>query len=318
MGNITFSVIIAVAPDRTPEVLDSLERQNYPRDSYEIIVKRGHNTSENRNSGVKEARGEYIAFVDDDAIVEPYWLKKAEEFFERYPEIDVVGGPQLTPPDETTFGYASGIALASVFGGASIRNRYRKGKLNLKSDERELTSANIFCKKKVFEKVLFNKYFWPGEDPVFFNELVRRGIKLAYCPDIYIYHRRRNTPVSLFKQIFRYGYVRPKIKSIKKTHISSSLFAVPSIFIVYLIFLPLLLISRKFFVLPLLIYILATIILSFTIAIKERKYKELLILPFVFFLIHIGYGTGFLCGLIRKLKGDKNGYRYKRNLQGLF
>jgi len=146
MGGIKFSIIVAVAPDRTPEVIEWLKRQDYPEDRYEIIIKKGPNTSENRNSGVNEAKGEIIAFVDDDAIVGNDWLKKAEDFFQKYPEIDVVGGPQLTPYDDTAFGYVSGVAFASIIGGASIRNRYRKGMLNLNSDERELTTANVFCK----------------------------------------------------------------------------------------------------------------------------------------------------------------------------
>ncbi|MCM8829953.1 MAG: glycosyltransferase [Candidatus Omnitrophica bacterium] len=302
MDDIKFSIIVAVAPERTPEVIKYLENQDYPKDKYEIIVKKGPNTSRNRNDGVKEAKGVYIAFVDDDAIVETGWLKKAEDFFEKYPEIDVVGGPQLTPPDDTTFGYASGIALASIIGGASIRNRYRKGKLNLNSDERELTSANIFCKKDIFKETIFNPAFWPGEDPVFFNELINHKIKLAYCPDIYIYHRRRNSPADLFKQIFRYGYVRPKIKTVKKTGKSSYLFVIPSLFILYLILLPLLVLTNIIFLIPIVIYIITLFIFSCIIIVQNKNIKYLLVLPVVFFIIHTGYGTGFLCGSVKNGK----------------
>ncbi|MCX8082121.1 MAG: glycosyltransferase, partial [bacterium] len=262
MDDIKFSVVVAVAPERNPEVIQYLKNQDYPEDRYEIIVKKGANTSQNRNDGVKESKGKYIAFVDDDAIVEKDWLKKAEEFFEKYPEIDLVGGPQLTPMDDTPFGYASGVVLSSILGGASIRNRYRKGKLNLNSDERELSSANIFCKKSVFEDIEFNPAFWPGEDPVFFNELIRKEKKLAYCPELYIYHRRRSTPRSLFIQVFRYGYVRPKIKNVKKTGIYSYLFIIPSLFVLYLVLLPFLSIVNIFFLIPASIYFLTIIIFS--------------------------------------------------------
>ncbi|MDD3725951.1 MAG: glycosyltransferase [Candidatus Ratteibacteria bacterium] len=311
MENIKFSVIVAVAPERTPEVIKWLKNQDYPEGKYEIIVKRGPNTSQNRNDGVKEAKGKYIAFVDDDAIVERNWLKKAEEFFEAHPDIDVVGGPQLTPPDDTAFGFASGIVFASILGGASIRHRYKRYKLNLNSDERELTSANLFCKRNVFEKEMFDPAFWPGEDPVFFSELIGKGIKLAYYPELYIYHRRRSSPAGLFKQVFYYGYVRPKIKSTKKTGVTSFLFGIPSLFVIYLVLLPLLLVWNKIFLLPILIYLFLIFLFACVISVKEKRGEYLLLIPVTFFIIHIGYGTGFLCGSVNRLLSMKKNRRSK-------
>jgi len=303
MGRIKFSIIVAVAPDRNPEVIKTLKEQDYPSDKYEILIKRGPNASVNRNVGVKEAKGEIIAFIDDDAIVEKNWLIKAERFFVDHPEIDVVGGPQLTPLEDNWWGYISGIALANMLGGASIRNRYRKGLLNLNSDERDLTTANVFCRREVFLKAKFNSNFWPGEDPVFFNELVSKGKRLAYYPDLYVYHRRRDNMLSFIKQIFSYGFVRPGIKSIKKTKKSSFLFLVPSIFVLYLFFLPLLFRMKNVFFLPLLVYIIIVSIISVIFFIKEKKYKYLMILlPFIFLLIHVSYGFGFIFGFLKASK----------------
>jgi len=303
MGGIKFSIIVAVAPDRTPEVIEWLKKQDYPEDRYEIIIKKGPNTSENRNSGVNEAKGKIIAFVDDDAIVENDWLKKAEDFFQEYPEIDVVGGPQLTPYDDTAFGYVSGVALASILGGASIRNRYRKGMLNLNSDERELTTANVFCKKEVFTKAVFNSNFWPGEDPVFFNELVAKRVKLAYYPELYIYHRRRSSIPSLAKQIFNYACVRPSIGSTRKTKKTSFFFIVPSLFVLYLVLLPFLAGWNLLFLLPLALYIAIILAVSSIILVKETSHKKaLLLLPFVFLIIHISYGIGFIWGILKQFR----------------
>ena len=302
MDKMKFSVVVAVAPDRTPEVIESLKRQEYSAENYEVIVKRGNNTSDNRNSGVKESRGEIIAFVDDDAILEKDWLRKADDFFLRHPEVDVVGGPQLTPADDTLLGHASGDALASILGGASIRNRYRKGELNLNSDERELTSANVFCRKNVFDIAMFDRRFWPGEDPVFFNELVAKGLKLAYCPELYIYHRRRGEMSGLAVQVFRYGYVRPQIRNTGKTETTNFLFLVPSVFLVYLICLPILIRLNKVFSMPLLAYVILVIAVSLILSAKAGRYRQFLLLPAVFFTIHVSYGTGFLCGFVNNLK----------------
>ena len=45
-----------------------------------------------RNAGVKAAKGDVVAFTDDDAMVEPRWLSAIENAFARDPKIGVVGG----------------------------------------------------------------------------------------------------------------------------------------------------------------------------------------------------------------------------------
>ena len=80
------------------------------------MLKRGLNPSENRNNGAKRAKGEIIAFLDDDAVIDVNFLKEAEEFFDKHPEIDIVGGAQLTPKWQKGFAKLSGYALSSKFG----------------------------------------------------------------------------------------------------------------------------------------------------------------------------------------------------------
>jgi glycosyltransferase involved in cell wall biosynthesis len=44
------------------------------------------------NLVVKEARGEYILWTDDDVLVEPDWLRQYVTAFQRYPNAEVFGG----------------------------------------------------------------------------------------------------------------------------------------------------------------------------------------------------------------------------------
>src|SRR6187397_2844848 len=46
-----------------------------------------------RNTGLREARADLIAFVDDDVLVSPGWLDALAEGAERHPEADAFGGP---------------------------------------------------------------------------------------------------------------------------------------------------------------------------------------------------------------------------------
>src|SRR3989344_7895011 len=186
------SIVIAVAPNRDAEVLSSLKNVDYPKKNYEVIVVKGLNPSENRNNGVKKAKGDIIAFIDDDAIVHKDILKNAERFFNKYKNIDIIGGPQLTPKNDKWFARISGYALESYFGANKMSKRYKIGKLDFDADENSLTSANCFVRKNVFKKINgFNVKLFPGEDPEFFAMAKKNGFKIAYAPNVVIYHRRR-------------------------------------------------------------------------------------------------------------------------------
>jgi GT2 family glycosyltransferase len=45
-----------------------------------------------KNTGIRAASGEILAFTDDDAVVDPQWLGRIERAFNRDPQIGIVGG----------------------------------------------------------------------------------------------------------------------------------------------------------------------------------------------------------------------------------
>ena len=103
--------------------LESLCHQNLPEDDYEVLVvdnastddteavarsfcgDRAHFTymlepvlghSKARNCGLREARGHYVAYLDDDAVAEPEWLEAIlAAFAEAEQEPGCVGGKTL-------------------------------------------------------------------------------------------------------------------------------------------------------------------------------------------------------------------------------
>jgi len=312
MGKYKFSIVIALAPNREAEIVKSLKKINYGKNNFEIIIERGRNPSKNRNKGTKKAKGEIVVFLDDDAIIDKNILKNAEKFFNKYPQIDIVGGPQLTPKDEKGFAKISGYALSCKFGAWKISNRYSGEKLILNADETMLTSANMFCKKKVFEKIRFNPLLYPGEDPDFIARAIKEGFKIAYCPEIIVYHRRRSNLLKLMKQIYYYGKTRPKKESLKET-LKMPFFIVPSIFLVYLVFLLLFLIfktnssSLKLIILtPLLIYFILNLSFSLANSITNKDFFAIFLLPFIYFAIHLSYGLGFLISTLKNIFKKRN------------
>ena len=63
------SVIIAAPPDMVEIQSAAAARQlDYPADRLEIIIARGRQPSVQRNVALRAARGEWIYFLDDDAL----------------------------------------------------------------------------------------------------------------------------------------------------------------------------------------------------------------------------------------------------------
>ena len=297
MDETEFSIIIPVALYRDAEVLNSLNNVDYPKEKYEIVVEKGTNPSENRALGIKKAKFGTLIFLDDDACVEKDFLKNVNDFFSLYPDIDIVGGVQLTPHNDNRFAKISGIALSSYFGAYKMKNRYFGKKVNLDATEKDLTSAICVIKKHVFDKIGgFNPSYFPGEDPDLFIRAKKNNFKIASDPNIVIYHKRRPTFSSFVKQIYFYGRVRPKISK----NFLTSVFIVPSLFLLYLIMLPLLLFFSWLCLLPLLAYTVLALIFSAYDSIKHNSIFAFILLPFLYFTMHISYGVGFFHGLLKK------------------
>ena len=265
----------------------------------DVIIEEGNNPSKNRNKGVKKAKTEFVAFINAHTILNDFWIDEVIYFFKKYPDFDIVGGPQLTPKKDSYFGKVSGFALSSKFGSANLVKRYASGEVNLNANENMLTSANLICKKKVFEKIKFDEDLYPGEDPKFIEDAKKNGFKVAYSPKIKVYNSRRNSLNRLIKQMYMYGKTRPKKESFLKT-LKNPFFLIPSIFVIYLLLLPFLIFISYLFLLPFLTYIILNMLFSLIISVKNFDIPSCVLLFIIYPTIHLSYGTGFIVGLLKK------------------
>lgn len=308
-----FSFVITYLKEGSPEVLNSIKNMNYFKEEYEILCLPGKGSpSIYRNKGADIGKGEIICFIDDDAIAHKDLLKNAESFFNEHPEIDIVGGPQLTPLDEKGFAKISGYALSSKFGGWNTSNRYSTKTTNLNADDTYLTTAIMFCRKNVFEKVRFDEKLFPGEDSKFVLEAKKQGLKIAYSPDLIVYHKRRPTIKKFITQIFNYGKVTSTRISSREL-IKQPFFFIPSIFFFYVLAI---IINSSFlfqknnfseeinifalmFLVPLCLYFILNLFFSISASIKNKDFLGMC-LPFIFPILHLSYGAGMIYGYLKK------------------
>src|SRR5438270_1262686 len=65
------------------------------------VVEGNRNPATRRNRAASEARGEILAFLDDDARADPQWLAAACAYFDAHPEVLAIGGPDPAPDDSS-------------------------------------------------------------------------------------------------------------------------------------------------------------------------------------------------------------------------
>lgn len=207
--------------------LESLKKINYPKDRYEIIIADSEskdNTREiarqygaifvstpkrsvcaGRNEGFKIARGEIIAFSDADCAMDENWIANSLKYFEN-PKVAGVGGPNLSPADDTNFAKAVSFVLDQpLFCAGSVYGRVLKKPEEVKS----LPGCNIILKREILNKVMpMDETLLGGEDYAMNYKIRRLGYSLLYTPDTFVWHYHRPAPGKFFKQIYRYGISR--------------------------------------------------------------------------------------------------------------
>ena len=96
------AAVLALGPRLLELIVVAASRVELPGDPrVRLLVVEERNPALRRNKAAAEARGEYLAFVDDDAFAREDWLEKAAGFLDDNPGVLAVGGPDPAPADST-------------------------------------------------------------------------------------------------------------------------------------------------------------------------------------------------------------------------
>jgi cellulose synthase/poly-beta-1,6-N-acetylglucosamine synthase-like glycosyltransferase len=326
MSHLPFISVIIPAKNEEKLIqkcLSSLNQIDYPKDRFEIIISDGLSTdntvsvakemgakvitnlkqtvSPGRNVGFENAKGELIAFTDADCIFDKHWLNNSLKYFEQDNTIACVGGPNLTPGDESDFGKAVGFVFDQpVFAAGSIHARELKEVKEVVS----IPGCNAIYKHSILSKVMpLDESMLTCDDTLLNRKILDLGFKLLYTPDVVVFHYRRPTPKRLWKQFYRYSIGRLQVgkkdkRMINLMHIFSGL-SLP----ISLIF-SLVLCYYNIFYFSLAVLASVLFLLYFTVR-GMLKWKSLGVginIPLVIILIMTSWSCGFMRELLFPMK----------------
>lgn len=268
--------------------------------------------AQKRDLGVEQAKGEIIAFIDDDAFPSERWLEYGVKSFGRK-DVAAVCGPGVLPQTADFWEKAVDGMMRSWIGSGSYRYRFLPEKKRFVDD---YPSMNFLIKKNIFQKLGgFNNDYWPGEDSKLCNDLVYvERQKILYDPRVLVYHHRRKNLVSHLKQHANYGFHRGAFLAHGDENSRRFSYFVPTLFYTYLVlYLFFFLSSFVFafpkilvyiFCLPVVMYLGAMVYLLLRSFFHSRSLKVGLGSVITLVLTHMIYAVMFVRGFFKGLQTE--------------
>jgi glycosyltransferase involved in cell wall biosynthesis len=206
--------------DKTKEVVESYLSKFNGKIRYLFEPKQGKTFALNR--AIKEAKGEILAFTDDDVIIDKEWLLNIFECFKKY-DCDGIGGRILPLYLESAPKWVKD--NRALLGGPIANYDYGKDTQIYNNNFQPFVGSNMSFKKYCFDKVgLFRTDFGPGtaywsDDTEFFMRVEAFSKNLYYCGKALVWHKINRKMMSykyLAKWYIRAGRFRAKQNTKRK------------------------------------------------------------------------------------------------------
>ena len=177
--------------DGTEEMVKDLQKKN-------IIYLKQENKgpSAARNFGVEKSNGKFIAFTDDDCIVEKNWLKELLKGFDNK-NVGIVGGNYVFHDEKGFISLWQKCNMEkSIEGG-----RFKKPQF--------FESNNMAILKELFVSVAgFNPIFGPNDGSEDLNlnyQIIKKGFGLTFRENARVLHLHKKTLKGVLKQYYIAG-----------------------------------------------------------------------------------------------------------------
>lgn len=319
--DISFIIPVFNRPEEVKELLQSFTSLNGEKDFEIVIVEDGSTVKsdkiirsykkalniayffkpnsgpgDSRNFGMKQAKGCYFIILDSDCILPKNYLNKVlNELNVNY--TDCFGGPDAAHESFTSIQKAINFAMTSFISTGGIRGR--KDSVN----KFQPRSFNMGISKKAFEATNGFGNIHPGEDPDLSIRLTKLGYKTALIEKAFVYHKRRISWSKFFKQVHKFGLVRP-ILNTWHPDTTKLTYWFPSVFCLGLLLALALLLFEIYA--PIVLYGFYFCLAFINALIETRSIKVSILSLFAICIQFLGYGYGFLKSTLKLVSSKKN------------
>lgn len=307
--------------------IQSITEQDYPLDSLEVLFIDGRSSDRTReiiegyikdnpyirlldnpqqvvpfalNKGIEESSGEVIMRIDGHCTYPTNYVSELVKYLYKL-DADNVGGVWNTRPAKNT-AVCHAIALASSHPFGVGGSMHKIGT----SEIIETDTVPFGCyKREVFEKIgLFDTDLVRNQDDEYNGRLINAGGKIFLIPQVIINYTARDSIRKMRKMYYQYGLYKPLVN--KKLGAPATIRQFfPMFFLLGLIiggvlsiFLPWI---AMIYAAVLLLYLLIGLVVGAMGAIRMHQPILTLIMPYIFFNIHVSYGWGYLKGIYKVL-----------------
>jgi GT2 family glycosyltransferase len=220
-----FSIIVPTynRPEQLAACLRALARLDYPRARFEVIVvddggrrqpdevvasfhgqldvtllrQSNAGPATARNTGAARARGEFLAFTDDDCMPAPDWLNTFAGRFAKAPDC-AIGGRTINALQDNIYSTASQLLIAYLYAYYNA----------MPHQARFLASNNLAVPTGQFRAIGGFDMTFPGaaaEDREFCDRWLSHSYHLIYAQEAIVQHAHALTCRAFWRQHFSYG-----------------------------------------------------------------------------------------------------------------
>lgn len=287
-----FEVLVCdgMSNDNTRKIVKGYEKQY---DNVKLVDNKGLTAPKGMNEGIRKSKSDVIIIFGAHAFADKnFILNNVKKLYENK-EIGCTGGP-LDTINENDKGKAIALSMSSPFGVGNALFRYSKEETFV-----DTVAFGAYRREVLDEVGYFDEELVRNQDDELNFRVTEKGYKILLSPEIKGCYYSRSSFKKLWKQYYQYGFWKVRVMQ-KHGRTASIRHIVPLMFVITNI----LGIALGIFVRPILylwllevmLYIALDIISSIKVTKDDPKLMKYV--PFIFPILHLSYGLGFLQGLI--------------------